>query len=342
MRKTYLSIFCKQMKRGSIVWKKANKSDTDQVIPVAFLYDEELQEDVVYWSLEALVSGFIYAKRAIQKLHNYVSKEMTAIRTAIVDDHLMIHQFDLSLVFDELAERGMLPKDVRDTIMNFLEEVPTPTYKQQSYISKAKDKGKEEEAPFYSVSSSEEEEEEKRGKRKRSSKEEQEEEEESSSSEDEDFQDVIDQVLVTTRLIDTLLPVLDRQDQDIFSDYREKSHIRLFIKNLIRSLPQNKVLRMCADPAERQEPEDDSPVISVSQRVTDLGYALDPSHTSSGQRQRMDIGMLAHKYYRELNDGRSPPQIYRTFNGGTRVLVTKWTLNNCRNTLDRAIHTIMQ
>jgi len=352
------------MKRGSLIWETSR--DNEQLIPLIFRHDDKLDEDVVYWSLgeythvffsfarsapypegthtntpvDALISPFIFAKTTVMKIHNYVVKDMRKVRTIVDSSHVLVHQYDLELVFDELALRNMIPVEVQLIIMNFLADVPTPTKKEQSFTQLVSLKGKEEEEPYVSLSGEDDEEEEEEAleglehhkKRSRSAPE----------GLEEDDDDIMDQVLMTTRLIDTLLPVLDRPGQDIIPDDRERGDLALFLRNLIRSIPRQKILRVCNGEDGDDEPVDDSPVTNVTQRAIDLGYNLPPANTPEGQRMRMDIGYLAVKYYKEENGGRYPPQFYQTLEGGTRVLVNKWTLNNCRNTLDRAIHIILQ
>lgn len=344
------------MKKGSLLWQTGKE---DHLVPLVFQHDAKLDEDVVYWSLEGLVTHFMAARSNVAKIRKYVETEMRKVRKVLQRDidHLMIHQYDLELVFNELCSCNLLPTDVRDTIMRFLTEVPTPTKSVQTFAyppaapppqksSKGKEEEEEEDEPFHprsssssSSSSSEEEE-----VRKRKTPPPPQHEEECSASAEEEEDSVMDQVLMTTRLIDTLLPVLDRREHDILADDAEKVSLKLFIRNLIRSIPRQKILRVCTDaePSEAGEPlDDDSPSVSVTQRAQELGYVLQPSHTPDGERARKDIGYLAAKYYAELHDGRLPPQMYVTLQGGTRILVNKWTLNNCHNTLDRAIHTVL-
>ena len=338
------------MQKGFIEWKQ-KKDLPGQRIPLIFTYDTGLKEDIVYWSLDALVSPFIYAKRSIMNIHNYVLNEMTKVRiikgnSQMCDDHVMIHQYDLELVFNELTKRSMLPKEARTTIMNFLEDVPTPSKPEQSFTHEVSLKEKQEEEPYVEPEDSSSSSSSSGGasfsaeKRKR---EEYSSEERSSREEEED--NLVEQVLVGTRTINTHLRILEADAKHkIFTNDRERDEVKLYILNLVRQQPRQKVLRFCGDDALQTEPEDDSPLVTVDRRIQQLGYSemLAPPGSADREQQNRNVGWLAIKYYRELHDGRSPPAIYHTYQNGMRCLITKWTLNNCVNTLDRAIHTIFQ
>ena len=325
------------MRAGKILWKD---NTGEHIINVAFINTPE-DGDLVYWSLESLVSKYIYQSKQVVAIREYVNEHLSDTITTVIDDddHLLVHQFDLAYCFEQLKLGNMIPQKVETNIMKFLNDVPTPTASEQTYnqVTPADDipfvpppKEKEEE-----YEEDEEEVETEAPKRKRIEIEEEEEEGEYYAD-----GDIIGTTMMACKLVNTLLKVIDRPNHDIFIDDRQISDARLFASNLLRSIPRKKILRMCT--GEDDEPEDDSPVVTVSSRIVQLGYVVPDPTTPRGNTIMREIGALASRYYKELHYGASPPQVYHTYGSGTRLLISKWTLNTCHETLDRAIHTLMQ
>lgn len=311
------------MKRGAIGWRT---KEGVQEITLLFMPDTQLEDNVVHWRFGDLLSNSIYEKKHIQRARSYVENEMTKIRTQTAfDGALFIHQYDLEAVFTSLAKCNLIPHKVCDKIMRFLADVPTPTKSRQVYTrapveeyhpKRVKHTDAEPAADAAAAEDSDE-----------------------GSQEDEE-EPLITRVEMACRIIDTFTPLVDRPQNDIFSTTRERSDMLLFLRNTARTLPKDAILQYLG--GEHGEPIDDSPLVSVTQRVASLGYVLPHKDSVEGQRFRMDIGALAVRYYKKLHGGSHPPEIYRTYGGGERLLVIKWTLNNCHNTLDRAIHTYLQ
>jgi hypothetical protein len=333
------------MRVGKIIWKeKTQKND----IEIVFVGDE------VYWCIETLVSKYIAQVKQLQNIVDFVRKELSGAIT-ILDypdsDLTFVHQFDLDYVFKCLADNRYIPNQVQAQIMRFLNDVPTPTAEEQIFDESGPPESipfspppKEKQEEVYSDSDDydddDEEEEEEEKPRKRPVEKAVPRKKprfsfpppESESSEEEP--DLIGTSMMVCKLINTHLKVIDRND--ILLNEHEKNQSRLFVTNLLRCLPQEQILKFCVDPQD-EEPEDDSPQVSVSSRIIQLGYSL----PDNPQLLLIDIGLMASKLYRKMHDGRYPPQIYRTGKDGTRYRTNKWTLNNCINTLDTAIHAFM-
>lgn len=314
--------------RASVYWD-------DQEVPVVF-YD---QEELPWWSMGAIL-GKVIDKDTVQSALQYLQSHFKWIEDMDGDTgvtHTLIEQMQIQDCLEALYKVNFLDDKGYDAIMDFMEQIPTPSRPPPAATKRPKDhdKGKEED--------DEDGEWEPPRKRLDYDSDDHMPDEPVTNNNDHDGggdegRHFIDQIMVATRLMDSLYPLIS--DDALISGERDREDWQLFLRNLMRALPKQEILNFVT--GEEGAEEDDSPVVTVGQRVQQLGYSIPMADTYEGRKIRLEIGTLATRYYRELNGQRDPPQLYRTLHGGKRMLVNKWTLNNCHNTLDRAIHTLLQ
>lgn len=375
------------MTEGFVYWRNASGVTE---IPVFFTPGEELPA----WSLTALLSKVVHNTNELREATRHI-KSFKAITHSMhrfgdrLEWHTMVGQLELEDAVDHLVSSKKLARRAATTIMSFMEDVPTPT-PHTSQKKKKNQKGEkraasevnaEEELRLLKKGKQEEDEESSsvgggdegepywQPQREPSDEEEEPSGEEPAGAEPfvtTNYRHLIDQVMVGTRLLDSMRHLVDAPLIDqakpvvrpystlgtqksnssssttagVFKTFREREDAILFMRNVYRSLPRKQILGFLT--GEDGDEEDDSQVVTVGQRTTQLGYTMPEASTYAGRTLRMEIGLLATRYYRELHEQRDPPQIYRVMHGGQRMLVNKWTLNNCCDTLDRAIHTVMQ
>jgi len=82
------------------------------------MYDDALEEDVVYWSIDALLSKVVFDTKTLTAAREHVSED--ARRVLSSEGHTLIHQYDLDLVFTGLSNDKIITKRIRSQIMRFL------------------------------------------------------------------------------------------------------------------------------------------------------------------------------------------------------------------------------